>query len=44
MNIPHMYIFDFNNMALTVVFLIISSIMAVEFSRQIKKAIDRKKT
>lgn len=43
MNIPHMYIFDFNNMALTVVFLIISSIMAVEFSRQIKKAIDRKK-
>ncbi|ESU32445.1 hypothetical protein G3A_11215 [Bacillus sp. 17376] len=38
-----MYIFDFNNMALTVVFLIISSIMAVEFSRQIKKAIDRKK-
>ncbi|GAM14640.1 sensor domain-containing protein [Mesobacillus selenatarsenatis] len=43
MNIPHMYIFDFNNIALTVVFLIISSIMAVEFSRQIKKAIDRKK-
>ena len=43
MDIPHMYIFDFNNIALTVVFLIISSIMAVEFSRQIKKAIDRKK-
>lgn len=43
MNIPHMYIFDFNNIALTVVFLIISSIMAVEFSRQIKKASDRKK-
>ncbi|MBT2684783.1 EAL domain-containing protein [Bacillus sp. ISL-37] len=43
MNIPHMYIFDFNNIALTVVFLIISSIMAVEFSRQIKKATDRKK-
>jgi diguanylate cyclase (GGDEF)-like protein/PAS domain S-box-containing protein len=43
MDIPHMYIFDLNNIALTVVFLIISSIMAVEFSRQIKKTIDRKK-
>lgn len=43
MDIPHMYIFDLNNIALTVVFLIISSIMAVEFSRQIKKAADRKK-
>ncbi|WLR54017.1 EAL domain-containing protein [Mesobacillus subterraneus] len=43
MIIPHMYIFDFNSIALTVVFLIISSIMAVEFSRQIKKAIYRKK-
>jgi diguanylate cyclase (GGDEF)-like protein/PAS domain S-box-containing protein len=43
MDIPHMYIFDLNNIALTVVFLIISSIMAVEFSRQIKKTVDRKK-
>ncbi|WP_226644884.1 EAL domain-containing protein [Mesobacillus subterraneus] len=43
MDIPHMYIFDFNNIALTIVFLIISSIMAVEFSRQIKKTIYRKK-
>ncbi|MBT2640989.1 EAL domain-containing protein [Bacillus sp. ISL-41] len=43
MDIPHMYIFDLNNIALTVVFLIISSIMAVEFSRQIKKTVDRKR-
>ncbi|UYZ23041.1 EAL domain-containing protein [Mesobacillus jeotgali] len=43
MDIPHMYIFDLNNIALTVVFLIISSIMAVEFSRQIKKTVERKR-
>lgn len=43
MDIPHMYIFDLNNIGLTIVFLIISSIMAVEFSRQIKKTGDRKK-
>ncbi|MBT2678026.1 EAL domain-containing protein [Bacillus sp. ISL-35] len=38
-----MYIFDIKTIALTVVFLMISSIMAVEFSRQIKKNTDRKK-
>ena len=43
MDIPHMYVFDLNNIALTIIFLIISSIMAVEFSRQIKKTVDRKK-
>jgi diguanylate cyclase (GGDEF)-like protein/PAS domain S-box-containing protein len=43
MEIPHMYIFDLKTIALTVVFLIISSMMAVEFSRQIKKDTERKK-
>lgn len=43
MEIPQMYIFDIKTIALTVVFLIISSIMAVEFSRQVKKNTDRKK-
>jgi diguanylate cyclase (GGDEF)-like protein/PAS domain S-box-containing protein len=37
MDIPRIYIFDFNNVALTVVFSIITSILAVEFSRQVKK-------
>lgn len=43
MEIPHMYIYDFKTITLTVVFLIISSIMAVEFSRQVKKTNERKK-
>ncbi|WP_213365593.1 EAL domain-containing protein [Mesobacillus boroniphilus] len=44
MDIPHMYIFDLNNIALTVVFSIISSILAVEFSRQIKRISEKKKS
>jgi diguanylate cyclase (GGDEF)-like protein/PAS domain S-box-containing protein len=43
MDIPHIYIFDFNNVALTVVFSIITSILAVEFSRQVKKQIAQKR-
>ncbi|RSD29222.1 EAL domain-containing protein [Mesobacillus subterraneus] len=39
MDIPHMYIFDFNSIALTVVFSVISGVMAVEFSRQVKRAV-----
>ncbi|WP_415812895.1 EAL domain-containing protein [Mesobacillus thioparans] len=38
-----MYIFDIKTIALTVVFLVISSMMAVEFSRQVKKNTERKK-
>lgn len=43
MDIPRIYIFDFNNVALTVVFSIITCIMAVEFSRQVKRQTDRKR-
>lgn len=43
MDIPRMYIFDFNIIALTIVFSIISSMIAVEFSRQVKRQIDRKR-
>ncbi|MEH7444764.1 EAL domain-containing protein [Bacillus sp. JJ1122] len=43
MDIPRIYIFDFNNVALTVVFSIITSIIAVEFSRQVKRQTDRKR-
>lgn len=37
MDIPRIYLFDYNNVALTIVFSVISSILAVEFSRQVKK-------
>ncbi|MEH7884613.1 EAL domain-containing protein [Bacillus sp. JJ1609] len=43
MDIPRIYIFDFNNVALTVVFSIITSMIAVEFSRQVKRQTDRKR-
>ena len=43
MDIPRIYIFDFNNVALTIVFSIISSIMAIEFSRQVKKKVEHKR-
>jgi diguanylate cyclase (GGDEF)-like protein/PAS domain S-box-containing protein len=43
MDIPRIYIFDFNNVALTIVFSIITFIMATEFSRQVKKTPYRKR-
>ena len=43
MEIPYMYIFDVKTFALTIVFLIISLLMGVEFTRQVKKNPVRKK-
>lgn len=37
MDNPRIYIFDFNNVALTIIFSIITCIAAVEFSRQMKR-------
>lgn len=43
MDIPHIYIFDFNNVALTIVFSIITSMLAIEISRQVKKHFERRR-
>jgi diguanylate cyclase (GGDEF)-like protein/PAS domain S-box-containing protein len=43
MDIPRLYIFDINNVALTIVFSIITCVMAIEFSRQVKRQSEQKK-
>lgn len=43
MDIPRIYIFDFNNVALTIVFSMITCILAIEFSRQVKRQENQKR-